>query len=76
MKETEKMLEIIHKNCKEHKQEIAKKENKQSRNKREIIFLIIIIAIILGLIALINKHNLQGCMDKGGTYEFCRYAGE
>ena len=80
MKETEKMLDIIHKNCKakqiEREEEIAKKENKKNRNKKEIVILIIILAIVLGLIGIFNRHNLQSCMDQGGSYEFCRYAGE
>ena len=80
MKETEKMLEIIHKNCKAKQEEraieVEKKEKKRNRNIREIVILVIILAIIVGLIGIFNKHQLESCMDQGGTYEFCRYAGE
>lgn len=79
MNESQKMLNIIHNNCKKEQDRVAKMENKKSRKKRDIkgiIILIILLALILGIIALINKHNLETCIKNGGSETFCKYAGE
>ena len=75
--EDKKMLEIIHENCK--KEQIRRSVSKKQQNKKDIktiIFLIIGILITLTLIALINKHNLDTCINNGGSETFCRYGGE
>ena len=77
MNESQKMLNIIHNNCKKEQERIATMEkNNKKRDIKTIVFLIIGILITLTLIGLINKHNLETCIKNGGTETFCRYAGE
>ena len=75
--EDKKMLDIIHNNCKKEqiRRSVTKKQNKK-KDKKQIIILIICIILALGLIALINKHNLDTCIKNGGNETFCRYGGE
>ncbi len=81
MKETEKMLEIIHENCK-RKQERelikAKKQEKKEKNHRRLELVVMGIALIAVIILghLYNEKSVKGCMEAGHTENFCRYAGE
>ena len=81
MKETEKMLEIIHENCK-RKQErelikAKKQEKKEKKNKRiELIVMGIALIAVIILGHLYNEKSVKGCMEAGHTENFCRYAGE
>ena len=81
MKETEKMLEIIHENCK-RKQERelikAQKQEKKEKNQRRIELIVMGIALITVIILghLYNEKSVKGCMESGHTENFCRYAGE
>ena len=81
MKETERMMNIIHANCK--RKQLAKMENEKNIQKREkkqrrieLIGLAIILITTLVIIGIFTNKQVKGCMEQGGTYEFCRYAGE
>lgn len=81
MNESEKMLDIIHENCKkeQNKREIkeAKKEKKEKRNRRiELICLAVAFVVILILGCMYKERQVKNCMEQGGSENFCRYAGE
>ena len=75
MKETDKMLEIIHNNCKKQKQIIKKAEQKKERNKW-LIGLLVVGVIILAVMTLYNEKQISNCIESGKSETFCRYAGE
>ena len=88
MNESEKMLNIIHKNNKRVQQEEAleeyyreleeeKEQIKEQRHRKiEIICLVIALISMLILGYLYNEKSVKGCMESGHTETFCRYAGE
>lgn len=81
MKESEKMLEIIHVNCRKEQQKLRQKEIKQEKkekNHKRIEMTCLIVAFIMLIILghLYNEKSVKGCMEKGGSETFCRYAGE
>ena len=75
MKETDKMLEIIHNNCKKQKQITKKEEQKKERNKL-LIGLLVVGVIILTVMTLYNEKQISNCIESGKSEMFCRYAGE
>lgn len=75
MKETDKMLEIIHNNCKKQKQITKKVEQKKERNKW-LIGLLVVGVIILAVMTLYNEKQISNCIESGKSETFCRYAGE
>lgn len=75
MKETDKMLEIIHNNCKKQKQITKKAEQKKERNKW-LIGLLVVGVIILAVMTLYNEKQISNCIESGKSETFCRYAGE
>ena len=88
MNESEKMLNIIHKNNKKVQQEEAleeyyreleeeKEQAKEQRHRKiEIVCLVIALISMLILGYLYNEKSVKGCMEAGHTENFCRYAGE
>ena len=79
MKETDKMLEIIHENCRKQKvakfeREVAKKEN----HKKRILITVLVVAFIAVLVMFdkYNESQIKNCMEAGHSENFCRYAGE
>ena len=75
MNESEKMLEIIHKNHKMKQLENRKVEQKQKRNKF-LVFGIIAAIVILVAGFMYNEKQISNCMNDGFSESFCRYAGE
>lgn len=81
MNEDQKMLEIIHKNCKQEqeKREISKTENDKNRKKRERRLIFILVFLFIAMIVsfvIYNEQEVKNCMDSGMSENFCRYAGE
>ena len=81
MKETERMMNIIHTNCKrkqlanmEKEENCKKREKKQQR--RTLVILAILFVATLVILGIYTNKQVKGCMDQGNSYEFCRYAGE
>ena len=81
MNESEKMLEIIHKNCKKEqekmrlKKEVNEKKKKRFFKLKAILLIILFIAIVVSFISY-NEKEVKNCMDSGNSENFCRYAGE
>ena len=81
MKESEKMLEIIHANCRKEQEKLRAREEKKARKEKnhrriELICLVSAFIAVLFLGYLYNEHSVKGCIEKGGSENFCRYAGE
>lgn len=81
MKETNKMLEIIHTNRKrvyEAKLEQQNKEKKEDKKFKIILFVTCFTAMLLILVAMscYNERQVANCMESGKSESFCRYAGE
>ena len=81
MNEDEKMLEIIHENCKkeQNKREVResiKQKKEKNRRRIELICLVVAFIVILILGCMYNERQVKNCMEQGGSENFCRYAGE
>ena len=75
MKETDKMLEIIHNNCKKQKQ-ITKKENQRKECNKWLMRILVVGVIILAIMTFYNEKQINDCIESGKSETFCRYAGE
>lgn len=81
MNESKKMLEIIHENCRKEQRKLRAaeiKEEKKEKNHRRIEIICMVAALVMLIVLghLYNEHSIKGCMEKGGSETFCRYAGE
>ena len=81
MKETEKMLEIIHNNRKQKYEENLKKEESfKKQNKRTNLFIKVVLAMVVVtvLVAYTKYANDQvnNCVEAGNSKEYCIYAHE
>ena len=81
MNETNKMMNIIHDNCKKEKairqiqKEIKNKKEKQAKRK-EMICLLVAMVVVLVLLGIYTNKQVKDCMDDGYSETFCKYAGE
>ena len=81
MKETEKMLDIIHKNRnKIYNERQAKEEKEKKEDKRFKVILTIgclVAMLLVGVVACkYTERQVKNCMESGKSETFCRYAGE
>lgn len=81
MKETEKMLEIIHKHRNEvYQQNKAKEEQEKKLDKKFKVILTISCLVAIMLVGIVackyTERQVKNCMESGKSETFCRYAGE
>lgn len=81
MNESDKMLEIIHENCRKEreKRNISKIENKKNLHKgdKKLMFILVFLFIaMLVSFVIYNEKSIKNCMKTGRSEIFCRYAGE